>query len=217
MWALYDETYESTSRSIFEADLAVKDDVLLLYADGALAGFTTLMLYARTWRGELIRVLYSGDTVVARRHWGHPAFSFEWVRHLGVIKRRWPRERLVWFLLSKGHRTYRYLHVFARTYFPSETTSPPELAALADYLARDLFPHDYNPATGLIEFRSPRGQLRPEFAEPRDDERGRAGVNYFLTRNPGYRQGHELVCVCDLDENNMKPMTLRLFRQGSRA
>ncbi|MCK7481132.1 MAG: GH3 auxin-responsive promoter family protein [Candidatus Moduliflexus flocculans] len=35
-----------------------------------------------------------------------------------------------------------------------------------------------------------------------------------MQRNPGYRIGHELVCVCDVEEENMKPMTLRLFRQG---
>jgi hypothetical protein len=214
MWALYDQTYESACRPSFEADLSDKDEVMLLQANGELAGFTTLKLYQRFWQGAPIRVVYSGDTVVARRHWGQTALSFEWVRHLGAIKRRWPAERLVWFLLVKGHRTYRYLHVFAHRFFPSEYGSPPELTALANFLARDLFPQDYSPRSGLVEFNPSRGHLRPELAEPRADERGRQGVTYFLARNPGYRHGHELVCVCDIDESNMKPMTLRLFRQG---
>lgn len=216
MWALYDASYEATSRARFDADLARKHEAMLLYAGDTLVGFTTLELYATAWRAAPLRVLFSGDTVVDRRHWGQQALSFEWVRHLGRLKRRWPDERLVWFLLVKGHRTYRYLPVFARTFFPSELATDPELAELAAFLAQERFPDAYNASTGLVEFEPSRGQLRADYAEPRDDERTRPGVAYFLQRNPGYRRGHELVCVCDIDERNMKPMTLRLFKQGQR-
>jgi hypothetical protein len=89
-----------------------------------------------------------------------------------------------------------------------------DLAALADHLARRHWPGDYQPASGLVEFVPSRGQLKQDLADPRPDELLRPGVAYFLQRNPGFRQGHELVCVCDVEEANMKPMTLRLFRQG---
>src|SRR4030095_16178745 len=82
---------------------------------------------SRRWRETPIRVLYSGDTVVDREHWGQQALSFAWVRHLGVLAQRFPRERLVWFLLVKGHRTYRYLHVFARTFFPGQEPAHSDL------------------------------------------------------------------------------------------
>jgi len=214
MSALYLSAYEASSPALFEADLACKDEVLLLHAAERLVGFTTLRVFERRWEDRPLRVVYSGDTVVDRAHWGQQALSFAWVRRMGEIKRGQPDCRLVWLLLVKGHRTYRYLHVFARSFFPHERQARPELAALAGHLAGELFPGEYSPATGIVEFSPSRGHLRPELAEPRPEEWTRPGVAYFLHRNPGYRIGHELVCLCDVEPANMKPMTLRLFRQG---
>jgi hypothetical protein len=39
-------------------------------------------------------------------------------------------------------------------------------------------------------------------------------VKFFLERNPQFAQGHELVCLCEIEEANMKPMTKRIFNKG---
>lgn len=217
MCALYLSCYEATTQELFERDLLSKDEALLLHFGARLVGFTTLRVFGTVWQGEEIRVVFSGDTVVARQHWGQQTLSMNWVRRMGQIKRLQPGKRLVWLLLVKGHRTYRYLQVFAKTFHPREGEHDASLAGLANHLAGQQFHEDYNPASGVVEFEPSRGQLKRDLAEPRPDEMSRAGVAYFLQRNPGFRRGHELVCVCDLEEGNMKPMTLRLFRQGFNA
>lgn len=218
MAALYLAAYDGSSEALFAHDLAAKDEALLLRADGVLAGFTTLRTEATTWQGAPLRVVFSGDTVVQREHWGQQALSFAWVRRMGEIKRAAPGTRLVWLLLVKGHRTFRYLPVFARAFHPGEedddSPAARERAALAAHLARRMFPDDYDPASGCVVFRPSRGHLRAELAEPRGDEHERAGVARFLRLNPRYREGVELVCLCDIEEPNMKPLTRRLFRQG---
>ena len=217
MCDLYLSSYEATNAELFEGDLRSKDEALLLHFGPRLVGFTTLRVFDAVWQGADIRVVFSGDTVVDREHWGQQTLSLNWVRRMGHIKRMQPEKRLVWLLLVKGHRTYRYLHVFAKTFHPREGQHDANLAALASHLARQQFHEDYNAATGLVEFVPSRGQLKQDLAEPRPDEESRAGVAYFLQRNPAFRLGHELVCVCDVEEDNMKPMTLRLFRQGFNA
>jgi hypothetical protein len=214
MGELYLSCYDATTPELFERDLLGKDEVLLLHQGPRLVGFTTLRVFDAEWQGEGLRVVFSGDTVVDRAHWGQRSLSLNWVRRMGQIKRRQPDKRLVWLLLVKGHRTYRYLHVFARTFHPREGEHDARLAALASHLARQQFQGEYNPRSGVVEFVPSRGQLKPDLAEPRADELSRPGVAFFLQRNPGFRLGHELVCVCDVEEDNMKPMTLRLFRQG---
>jgi hypothetical protein len=204
MYALYERYYAGTSFDLFAADLAEKDSVIVLRDDGgALQGFSTLA------------VLFSGDTVVDERRWGQQALAFMWLRHAGAIKARQPTLPLYWLLISKGHRTFRYLPAFSRTFVPfpgaSETTA---LHELRDFLARDRFGANYDVAAGLVRFAEPRGRLQSEYAEVPPAHRRLPAVQFFLRCNPNYRLGEELVCVCELEPGNLRPIARRAFCAG---
>lgn len=213
MAALYFGMYDGSSPSLFFDDLASKDEVLLLRHGLTLVGFTTFRLFEHDWRGERVGVVYSGDTVVAREHWGQQALAFDWISRMGAIKRERPERPLYWLLLVKGHRTFRYLPLFAKSFHPHWSADRRDLKPLADELAAAMFPGDYNPASGVVEFAQSRGHLKPEIAATTPAEERRDDVGFFLARNPGYRRGHELVCIAELEAHNMKPLTLRLFRK----
>ena len=211
MARLYLDSYDGSSEPLFLDDLAKKDEALLVYDGEQLVGFTTLWLFERDWRGERIRVVYSGDTVVDRAHWGQQALAFDWISRMGDYKRQRPELPFYWLLLVKGARTFRYLPLFGRSFHPHWSEPRGDLKALADALALELFPESYNPATGVVEVS--RGHLKPEIAAPSPDELQREEVRFFLERNPGYRHGHELVCLCEVETHNMKPLTLKLFEK----
>jgi hypothetical protein len=213
MAGLYLDNYDGTSEEIFLSDLAKKDEALLVYSGRQLVGFTTLMIFEREWRSERIRVVYSGDTVVDRAHWGQQALAFDWIGRMGGIKRERPDVPLYWFLLVKGHRTYRYLPLFGKSFHPHWSEDRSDLKPLADALAGEMFPDDYNPATGVVEFRRSRGHLKSDIALPSQSDLDRQEVSFFLQRNPGFQRGHELVCVCEVEMHNMKPLTLKLFQK----
>jgi hypothetical protein len=217
MASLYLANYEASSEALFFDDLSRKDEVLLLRSGDEIVGFTTVRVFDRAWRGRRIRVVYSGDTIVDRAHWGQQALSFAWIVRMGALKREAPEVPLYWLLLVKGHRTFRYLPVFGKSFHPHWSDDRSDLRELADSLASEMFPDDYNPATGVVEFDQSRGQLVPEIAQPTPAELDREGVRFFLERNPGFERGHELVCVCEVEEHNMKPLTLRLFRKVERV
>jgi len=213
MAGLYLANYDGTSESLFLHDLSKKDEVLLVYAGRQLVGFTTLMVFEREWRAERIRVVYSGDTVVDRAHWGQQALAFDWIGRMGALKRERPDVPLYWLLLVKGHRTYRYLPLFGKSFHPHWRVDRSDLKPLADALAGEMFPEDYNPATGVVEFRQSRGHLKSDIAFPSPSDLGKEDVSFFLQRNPGFHRGHELVCVCEVETHNMKPLTLKLFEK----
>ncbi|NOT29723.1 MAG: hypothetical protein HOP15_04650 [Planctomycetes bacterium] len=217
MASLYLGSYEASSEALFLDDLSRKDEVLLLQAEAELVGFTTVRVFEREWHGRRIRVVYSGDTIVERAHWGQQALAFAWIARMGALKQEHPQVPLYWLLLVKGHRTFRYLPVFGKSFHPHWSAECGDLKPLADALALDLFPHDYNPATGVVEFGRSRGHLKAHLAQPTPAELEREGVRFFLERNPGFLRGHELVCLCEVEEHNMKPLTLRLFRKGADA
>jgi len=217
MASLYLASYDASSEALFLRDLSGKDEVLLVSASGELVGFTSWRVFERDWEGQRIRVVYSGDTIVEQAHWGQQALAMAWIGRMGALKRERPQTPLYWFLLVKGHRTFRYLPVFGKSFYPHWCVDRSDLKPLADALALELFPDAYNPATGVVEFGESRGHLKSRIALPRPEELEREGVRFFLERNPGFVRGHELVCVCEVEEHNMKPLTLRLFRKGAHA
>jgi hypothetical protein len=217
MAALYLGSYDASTEELFLHDLTSKHEVLLVHAGDELVGFTTLRYFERDWRGRRIRVVYSGDTVVSRKHWGQQALAFAWIGRMGELKRERPSMALYWLLLVKGHRTFRYLPVFGKSFYPHWSADRSDLKPLADALAGEMYPNDYNQVTGVIEFRESRGQLKTDIALPCAQELDKQGVRFFLERNPGFQRGHELVCLCELEEAHMKPLTLRLFRKNADA
>ena len=179
-----------------------------------IVGFTTLQVYDYLWQGSPIRVVYSGDTVVARAHWGQQALAFRWIARMAEIKAEDPHKPLYWFVIIKGHRTFKYLPTFGKSFYPHWSIDRTDLKPLADFLAKDKFGEMYNESTGIVEFSESQGHLKQEIAYPTEEEMTKDSVKFFLEKNPNYLQGHELVCLCELEEENMKPLTKRIFRKA---
>lgn len=209
--ALYLAYYDGSSEERVTADLADKTEILMLHHGNALVGFTTIQLYDFAWQGAPVRVIYSGDTVVHHAHWGQQALAFAWIGNLGKLKRERPDVPLYWFVIIKGHRTYKFLPAFGKSFYPHWSIDRSDLKPLADALATDKFGSAYFPDTGIVKFEKSRGHLKPRFGYPSEEEKGREAVRFFLERNPGYVRGDELVCLCEISEDNMRPLTRRIF------
>ena len=89
------------------------------------------------------------------------------------------------------------------------------MQTLMDALACDRFGDAYDAASGVIRFPESHGHLREPFAEVSDAHRRRPEVAFFLDRNPGYARGDELVCLCELAADKLRPLGRRVFSQAS--
>lgn len=137
------------------------------------------------------------------------------MRLAGRLHGEQPELRHFWFLISKGPRTFRYLPAFACRFYPSwSEASPPFEASLLDQLAREHFGENFDPHSGVVRFAESRGHLRQPLAEISARELRLPAVRFFLARNPGYAQGDELCCLCELAPANLKPVGRRLFLKG---
>jgi len=211
---LYLSYFDGSSEEQVISDLEKKTEILLVYFEDALVGFSTLELYDFEWENSLIQVLYSGDTIVDQAHWGQQALAFAWIANLGKLKRDRPDVPLYWFVILKGHRTFKFLPAFGKSFYPHWSIDRSDLKPLVDALASQKFGSDYNPQTGIVEFAESRGHLNPDIAYPTENEKAKDSVRFFLEKNPNYLRGHELVCLCEISEQNMKPLTKRIFRRS---
>ena len=216
MFELYALNYADVSDRIFRRDLEPKTDVLLLTdAAGLLRGFTTLEIYSSDAAGRPVRVLFSGDTVIDPAYWGSPGWALEWIRFAGTIARR-DDTPLYWLLIVKGHRTYRFLPAFAKHYIPHhKNPEPPDDRSMLSALAQEKFGDHFDSALGVVRFPTPQGRLVDELADVPAKHRKLGPVAHFLNLNPGYRNGDELVCLCRLARDNLRPLAARAFGADS--
>ncbi|MFI5342620.1 MAG: hypothetical protein ACHQUC_00185 [Chlamydiales bacterium] len=215
MFALYSKYYGGASLAIFCEDIKKKDHVILLNDHAErIQGFSTVQMVVAEFEEKPIRVLFSGDTIVEHCYWGRNDLAQEWLKLAGQVKYQAPEIPLYWLLIVKGHRTYRYLSLFSRTYYPThQIETPPEQKRLMDYLSTLMFADAYDNHKGILHFPNSRGHLHGEWADIPSKDLRHPEVQFFLERNPGYRQGDELVCLCELIEENLKPFSQRIFSQ----
>ena len=219
MYRLFATYYDGADRTRFDRDFSTKDEVVTIWHAGALCGFTTLQWFRFSHDGRDIGILFSGDTVMERLHWGHQALASAWLRRVGYWSRRCPHGPLYWLLIVKGHRTYRYMPVFGIDFVPSWRTgaNTEALLTLRNALARHRFGDAFDERDGVVRFRDTNNRLKPAVAQPTHRERSRPDVAFFLERNPGYVNGDELVCLCPLTPENMRPFGRRIYEQGRSA
>lgn len=216
MFEVFTRHYDCTSRERFEADLDDKQHALVLRdPKGVLQGFTTITVSESLHEGAPLRSIFSGDTIISREYWGSQQLAFTWIRFAGEVKGERPEVPLYWFLIVKGHRTYRFLPAFSIEFHPHwERPTPAAAKRIMDRLAKDRFGDAYDRETGVVSFADSRGHLKPELAEISDAEAGRPDVAFFLSKNPRYRSGDELVCLTELSLDNLRPIARQQFCQG---
>lgn len=218
MYALFARHYRNVRRANFLRDLEAKDHVLLLCDGDSLVGFTTAEVSPFDFEGRETIVVFSGDTIVDPAYWGEQELARAWLGLVGRLSRQWPDREMHWFLIVKGHRTYRYLPAFALRYVPMPGGEDDRrLVALRNALARDRFGAAFDEATGIIRFDQARDSLSLALADPSERERALSEVRFFMAANPGYRSGDELACLCSLSPDNMRPRARRWFEAGRDA
>ena len=203
MESLYRRYYEGAPDEVFRRDLAEKDRAIVLRKNGAVVGFSTMRLLDVAGR----KVLFSGDTVVdaACRNQTGLAGAF------GHVMRRQNEElgeAPDWFLICKGARTYRFLPTFFKRYVPGGREDA-ELSARLASVARALFPHEYDEATGVLRFGDGKDRLKGD-ALRMDPESVR-----FRALNPSWTRGDELCCLAPLSMDNLNRLGLRVIADVS--
>ncbi len=213
---LMETCYEHVSYKTFIKDLAHKDWVLLLRDSfGIIQGFSTLALNPCGIEETDYDILYSGDTVIHPNHWGGQALVRGFFNAAGEIRAK-RRKRLYWYLLSKGHRTYMYLPLFFKRYFPAAEPSRhwDEGGKLAALCSEQLFPESWLPSCGVIHFNEQHGQVNATLAENTRRRSHHPQVDFFLRKNPGFDGGDELACVAELAPENLHHRVRAMMKEG---
>jgi hypothetical protein len=120
---------------------------------------------------------------------------------------------LYWLLISSGYKTYRFLSVFYREFYPRyDRSTPPEMQALMDHLATQRFGSEYDCQEGVVRFENGATPLRDGVAEVTDERLQDPHVAFYISKNPGHMNGDELVCITRVHPDNFTPAGRRMVR-----
>lgn len=212
MRRLLERHFEGVDERQFEADLREKTHVLRVWKGQELVGFSTLMAYRSELDDEALNILYSGDTIMSPEGWNSPVLARGWIAMVLDIRNSMPAGRCVWLLLSAGFRTYRFLPVFWRRFWPRfDDAMPAETRRLRDGIARERFGAGYDAVSGVVRFPMPH-RLRGGLADVPDARRNDPHVAFFLEQNPGWSAGDEWVCLTEIDDANLTPAGRKMIR-----
>lgn len=197
--------YYEIQRDIFDIDLVEKEHVILMTdADsGEIKGFSTMMQIHM----EQVTALFSGDTIIHQdyrhttvlpRYWAKLVFST-----FDSIKAEKPEQQVYWFLITSGYKTYRYLPLFFREFYPRHNRpTPPDIQHIMHKLAQTRYPNEYDPKTGVIHLQNAT-PLQDGVATIEARHLRNPHIAFFNRVNSGHINGDELVCLTDVDRGNL--------------
>ncbi len=214
MFKLMSEHFSGVKYASFEHDIYEKEWVALLRdSTGSVGGFSTMTIMKANVQGQPVRALYSGDTIVAERF--RQLFSLERMCMPFIYRRvlQKPQFRWYWFIICKGYRTYRYLPVHFRRYWPAPgITTPPFEQEVLNVLAEMRFGNSFNPETGIIA--APDDYvLRDGIGDITQRELQKPHTRFFADINPGWKTGEQVACLVELLPENLHRMSWRMVRK----
>ncbi|MBF0546301.1 MAG: hypothetical protein HQM08_17790 [Candidatus Riflebacteria bacterium] len=207
------DRYYFISEEGFSSDLSKKDFVILLCDEaGEIKGFTTIMLINSRIEDEEFRAIFSGDTIIEKEYWGSLELPKIWGRFMLSQIEEAKGKPLYWFLISSGYKTYRFLPVFFKEFYPSfEKQTPEKFGRLIELIGKMLFQDGFISDKGVIKLENPT-PLKEGVADISEDRRKDSHISFFLSRNPGYYLGDELACIAKLEIDNIKPFMRRVLK-----
>ena len=209
MFAILCTYFSGVCRVQFDADLAEKDRVIVLRDrnDGQIQGFSTMVRMEVSIDGRNVVAFFSGDTIVARQYWGESVLSRLWGQtvfaefdRIAVLR---PSTQVYWFLICSGYKTYRFLPVFFRQFYPNPKQETPEaMKHVIDSLARARYGSRYDVVSGVVRLENAT-PLRPGVADMTEPRLRDPIVSFFAEKNPGHARGDELACLTEISRSNL--------------
>ncbi|NOT80248.1 MAG: hypothetical protein HOP07_14735 [Bacteriovoracaceae bacterium] len=203
MFKLFEIFYENVSFDRFKVDLSAKTKVIILLdKEKKIQGFSTFYDFDFFHHKKDIRVLFSGDTIIAPDYWGTSALTMEFLKNMILLKLKYPFRPVWWFLISKGYKTYLLLANNFLEYYPRfDRGTPGEHQELIASLSEKFYPGKFNSHTGVIEFEANEHEHLKESIAPITNElmEKYPKIKFFNFQNPGWRKGDELACIGEVD------------------
>lgn len=218
LFFLMSENYNCVNSHAFRSDLFNKQFIgILKDKDNQIQGFTTFAINPAGTGTADYNILFSGDTIISPDYWGTQELAKGWCKTVGGFIAGSPQKKLLWFLLSKGHRTYMYMPLFFEKYYPAlDKNNETDFFSIINKCSIALYNSSWKPEMGVVSFEESHGELKKIHADATFKKlKNNLHVQFFLEKNPNFYKGDELVCMAELSLDNFKRFTKNAVLEGA--
>ncbi len=218
MQSLMNQYFEGVTPETFRDDLKKKKLVIILSDKKKIKGFSTMAFIDDEIDAQKVKAVFSGDTIIDKNYWGTTKLSSIWLKFVFAMIDHFEKKdvKLFWYLISMGYKTYRYLPVYFKNFYPRVNVESPEFEAkIIDRFSEKLFKGNYDKGSSVIKYDGTREKLRTGISDVPAERLVNRDIAFFVKMNPGYIKGDELACLTELNMSNIKPKFIRLYKGGA--
>jgi len=211
MYALMEEFYDNITFFVFDNDLSEKDYCIMLYDENnSIKGFSTQKIMRINVENQEIYGVFSGDTIIHKDYWGSLELYKVFIQYFFEYGEKY--QDFYWFLISKGYKTYRILPAIFKEFYPRVNVEiPPFEKSIMHSFGKSKYPSEYDEFSGVIRYKTVKDMLKNGVADITEKQLKDKDIKYFLSINPEYYKGNDLVCLTKLSEDNLRQAARRLF------
>ncbi len=210
--------FNGVEKDKFSRDLSEKKWVVVLQDtdSGEIFGFSTQTILEERIDSTPVKVIFSGDTIVHRDYrFGEKGLMKAWAELVSSLMIKYQGVKFYWYLISMGYRTYRFLPVFFKEFYPRYDKETPEFEKkVIDAFASSKYPDEYDSKMGIIHTRS-NGYLKPGVGDITEELLKDQHIEFFVKRNPLHAEGEELACIAELVKDNLNPVAFRMLSKDN--
>lgn len=212
MFDLMSEYYANLKKNNFFSDLEDKEDIIILKDnEGVIKGFSSIIVQGMDIKGEKVKLLFSGDTIIHSTYWGDTDIRRTWLEYAYKQMDSFD-EKFYWLLFSKGYKTYKYLPVFFTDFYPRFDKQTPEFEQkIIDAYGYKYYKDTYNSEKGVIEMNQKKDYLKDWVAEIPESKLKNKNIEFFVQKNPDYRLGNELICLTQISADNFTKAGMKVY------
>lgn len=213
MLTLLQAYYDHVRKEVFYKDLSQKDWVILLNnTEEGVVGFSTVQLISLEVNKKEHLYVFSGDTIIKEEARNPHGLTAAFIHLMYALINKHAEKPLYWFLISKGYRTYRFLPLYFKEYYPAfNHSTPKENALIIDTIAKHKFGELYNPVNNVITYPFEKDKLKPDHATISEVRQSKnPHIRFFAERNPTFYKGDDLASIALISHSNFLPAIQRI-------
>lgn len=214
MLSLVQSYYAELNEAIFLRKLTQKDLIVFLKDKELIIGFTAIELINFVFNGEQIKIVLAEETVISKEYWHQQNLSLLWLQPIFALREQEKHKKWYWIVPASNYLSYQAMTLFFPEFYPRRNqVMPSKMKQLVHDFSRWKYKQGFDAVKGTVSFKNLGISLTKELSDVMFEKFDDPHMRYFISKNPYYHQGDHLICLAEINQENITPFGESILKQ----